>query len=188
MPPLRFWQQKLDNTLHPRYPNSWAARRAILRWALFMAFWGNPRPSLVIWIVMVLFCPGIGIWGALAATVGYLTYKAIKRRTARLRPFEKHTHITAYAPPPDPHSFPSGHTLNAVVLAMSLAFLMPLLAPLVVLWILMMGLARVVLGLHYPSDVVAGILLGTLIGAFGVAAATYWPIPSLFQMLLGSLV
>ena len=180
---LRHWQRKLDDTLHPRYPNVWGNRASVLRWALFMAYWGNPRPSLVIWILMVFLCPVIGIWGAAAAFIGYLTYKTIKRHTARLRPFQKHEHITAWAPPPDPHSFPSGHTLNAVVLAMSLAFLVPWLAPLALFWIIMMGLARVVLGLHYPSDVVAGILLGTFLGAMAITAATYWPLPSIIQMI-----
>ena len=169
---LRRWQSRLDCPHHPFHPNTWARHLWIRRWALAMAPAGNPRPSLCAWLLVVACIPQVGICGAIAALVGWAGYKTIKRRTARPRPFERHAHITAWAPPPDPYSFPSGHTLNAVVLAMIVVFAYPVLAPLGAVWIVSMGVSRVVLGLHYPSDVVAGGLLGAALGMGAIALAS----------------
>ena len=65
----------------------------------------------------------------------------------------------------DPHSFPSGHAARAVMLAVVMLGLGPLWAGLILLlWAPLVGLARVAMGLHYLSDVLAGILLGLVIG------------------------
>ena len=66
----------------------------------------------------------------------------------------------------DPHSFPSGHasrtiTMTVVVLAGG----WPLIGAAALLWSLLVGLARIVLGVHYLYDVLAGYLLGLAIGA-----------------------
>lgn len=65
----------------------------------------------------------------------------------------------------DPHSFPSGHAARAVMLAV-LAFALgpPWLAIGLVLWAPFVSLARVAMGLHYFSDVLAGIIFGAVIG------------------------
>jgi undecaprenyl-diphosphatase len=66
----------------------------------------------------------------------------------------------------DPHSFPSGHAVRAVMLAVVSLGLGPLWLGLILLvWSPLVGLARVAMGLHYLSDVVAGMLLGLVIGA-----------------------
>jgi undecaprenyl-diphosphatase len=61
----------------------------------------------------------------------------------------------------DPHSFPSGHAARSVLLAVLLAAWGPAwAAPLAILWAPLVSLARVALGVHYLSDVVAGGFLG----------------------------
>ncbi|HEV7631790.1 MAG TPA: phosphatase PAP2 family protein, partial [Steroidobacteraceae bacterium] len=76
------------------------------------------------------------------------------------------------AVPLDRFSFPSGHTLHAVSFTLIASMAFPLLALLLVPLALLIALSRVVLGLHYPSDVLAGALLGA-----GVAAAALsWPL------------
>ncbi len=66
----------------------------------------------------------------------------------------------------DPHSFPSGHAVRSVMLAVIMLGLGPLWLGLVLLiWAPLVGLARVAMGLHYLSDVLAGMLMGLLIGA-----------------------
>ncbi len=65
----------------------------------------------------------------------------------------------------DPHSFPSGHAARAAMLAvLALGFGPPWFGLVVALWVPLVSLARVVMGLHYLSDVVAGIVLGLIAG------------------------
>ena len=65
----------------------------------------------------------------------------------------------------DPHSFPSGHSVRAMMLAVVVLGLGPLWLGLLLLpWAVLVGLARVAMGVHYLSDVLAGMLLGLLIG------------------------
>ncbi len=65
----------------------------------------------------------------------------------------------------DPHSFPSGHAVRAIMLAAVVLGLGPLWLGLILLvWAPLVGLARVAMGVHYLSDVLAGMLLGLLIG------------------------
>jgi undecaprenyl-diphosphatase len=65
----------------------------------------------------------------------------------------------------DPHSFPSGHAARACMLAVVAFGLGPIwLGILLTIWALLVGLSRVILGVHYLSDVLAGALLGVVIG------------------------
>jgi len=65
----------------------------------------------------------------------------------------------------DPHSFPSGHSVRAVMLAVVVLGLGPLWLGLLLLpWAILVGLARVAMGVHYLSDVLAGMVLGLVIG------------------------
>ncbi|MGV8830373.1 MAG: phosphatase PAP2 family protein [Devosia sp.] len=64
-------------------------------------------------------------------------------------------------------SFPSGHSTTALATAMVVGFMVPRFSGLILLIGLMTGLSRIVIGMHYPTDVVAGFVLGTL-GAYAV--------------------
>jgi undecaprenyl-diphosphatase len=65
----------------------------------------------------------------------------------------------------DPHSFPSGHAVRAVMLAVVTLGLGPLwLGLLLLIWAPLVGLARVAMGVHYLSDVMAGMILGVVMG------------------------
>jgi undecaprenyl-diphosphatase len=65
----------------------------------------------------------------------------------------------------DPHSFPSGHAVRAVLLAvMAVAFVPPWLAVILAVWAPLVALARVAMGVHYLSDVLAGMALGMALG------------------------
>jgi undecaprenyl-diphosphatase len=99
----------------------------------------------------------------LAGLVGTLVYKWLKGKTLRPRPYEVHQDILLAGTPLDKFSFPSGHTLHAVVFGLVAITYYPQLIFIVVPFTTMVGLSRVVLGLHYPSDVISGALIGTLI-------------------------
>jgi undecaprenyl-diphosphatase len=65
----------------------------------------------------------------------------------------------------DPHSFPSGHAARSTMLAMVGLGLGPLwLGLALIVWAPLVGIARIAMGVHYPTDVIAGMLLGVVIG------------------------
>jgi undecaprenyl-diphosphatase len=98
---------------------------------------------------------------ALAGAVNVVLYLLIKRATGRPRPYAHCADFRARAPALDQFSFPSGHTVHATAFTLLLLSYYPVagvaLAPLslLIIW------SRVALGLHYPSDVLAGAALGT---------------------------
>lgn len=87
-------------------------------------------------------------------------YKAIKARTSRPRPYQAQPGITLCVSPLDQYSFPSGHTLHATAFAMVACAYYPALFWLLLPFATLVALSRVVLGLHYPSDVLAGAAIG----------------------------
>jgi undecaprenyl-diphosphatase len=106
---------------------------------------------------------------AIAGAVGVILYACLKRIFVRERPFITHSAIDRAAAPLDRYSFPSGHTLHAVSFTWQVGAHFPEL-----LWVLLplaalIAASRVVLGLHYPSDVVAGAALGASLAAAAVA-------------------
>jgi undecaprenyl-diphosphatase len=96
---------------------------------------------------------------------GTLLYKWLKGKTLRPRPFEVRQDIWLTGTPLDKFSFPSGHTLHAVIFSVVALYYYPQLSFILVPVTIMVALSRVVLGLHYPSDVLAGALIGGAIAA-----------------------
>ena len=64
----------------------------------------------------------------------------------------------------DPNSFPSGHAVRAMMLAVIMLGMSPGVGVFLLVWAPRVGLARIAMGRHYLSDVLAGMLLGLLIG------------------------
>ena len=106
------------------------------------------------------------------ATIGLvslLLYKSLKRWTRRPRPFASDVRIRAWIAPLDEFSFPSGHTLHAVGFTIVALAYLPALGWLLVPFTLSVAASRVVLGLHYPSDVAAATGIGG-----GLAIGSLW--------------
>lgn len=100
-----------------------------------------------------------------AGLTGTACYKAIKGKASRPRPFEVSQFISPGMPPLDRFSFPSGHTLHAVVFSVVALAYYPMLAWVLVPFTLLTAVSRMVLGLHYPTDVLAGAAIGALIAS-----------------------
>ena len=86
----------------------------------------------------------------------------LKYSIDRTRPFKEYDFIEKLSSGGSP-SFPSGHTTDAFVLATGLFLLFFRRSPyafIAYLWAIMVGYSRMYLGVHYPSDVLAGVVLG----------------------------
>jgi len=111
---------------------------------------------------------------ALTAAVGVLLYKLIKNRAVRERPFITHSAIEAASVPLDRYSFPSGHTLHAVAFTLMIAAYFPELTIALSAFATLIALSRVILGLHYPTDVAAGAVLGGVLGMASLTLGQPW--------------
>jgi undecaprenyl-diphosphatase len=136
----------------------------------------------VIWYSIMGILPVIGGLTGLAMAAhmagiglaGLLVYRITKLLSGRERPYVQHGDRVACAMPPlDRYSFPSGHTLHAVSFTAILCTYMPALCWVLLPFTLLVALSRMVLGLHYPSDVLAGALIGALLAwtSFGLVPA-----------------
>jgi undecaprenyl-diphosphatase len=109
---------------------------------------------------------------AATGVIALTLYKLLKRWTRRPRPFAADGRIQAWIAPLDEFSFPSGHTLHAVSFTLVALAYYPMLAPLLIPFTACVAVSRVVLGLHYPSDVLAATVIGT-----ALAGVSLWLAP-----------
>jgi undecaprenyl-diphosphatase len=135
----------------------------------------------VIWYTMMLVLPVIGGYTGLAisahmaltALAGLLVYKLTKQLSGRERPYVRYAERVECAMPPlDRYSFPSGHTLHAVSFTIVLYGYFPEMIWVLLPFTVLVALSRMILGLHYPSDVLAGALIGAglALGSFDLLA------------------
>ena len=139
-------------------------------WAALLALWFAGNADWKRWAA-------VQFAGIVALAVLVLI---IKFRVRRLRPAGEWGEIYRST---DPHSFPSGHAARAFLLAVLASGLGPAwLALALWVWAPLVALARVAMGVHYVSDIIAGILLGSLCGLIGLAIY-----PALFGWVSGLL-
>jgi len=105
------------------------------------------------------------------ALVGIGVYKLLKGTLVRERPFASHFQVRPITRPLDRYSFPSGHTMHAVAFLVQLAFYFPSVMRLMLPFGVAVAASRVVLGLHYPSDVLAGAAVGWGLASISLAVA-----------------
>src|SRR5580658_445576 len=106
----------------------------------------------------------------ISSVLSILLFLCIKRLAGRRRPCHIQPHCWATLLPPDQFSFPSGHTMTAFAVAVPLALFYPSLAIGLLFCALSIATSRILLGMHFLSDVVAGALIGTGLGYLGYFA------------------
>ncbi len=103
---------------------------------------------------------------AAASGIGIALFLKLKRACGRKRPCALEPHCWATLLPPDQFSFPSGHTITAFSMAISLGLFYPALLPGLLFCAASVALSRILLGMHFLTDVLAGAAIGTLLGYF----------------------
>jgi undecaprenyl-diphosphatase len=100
---------------------------------------------------------------ALSAALGIALFLILKKRIGRRRPCALIPHCWSTLLPPDQFSFPSGHTITAFAVSVSLIAVYPGLAAGLIFCACSIGLSRILLGMHFLTDVLAGAALGITI-------------------------
>ena len=102
--------------------------------------------------------------------LNYIIYKIVKELTGRPRPCAVHSGIAVGTAPLDQYSFPSGHTMHAVAFSLVAIAQHGELAWMLVPFAGCVALSRMILGLHYPTDVIAGGVIGALTASWMIGS------------------
>jgi undecaprenyl-diphosphatase len=150
-----------------RRVNRWPAPCWIRLWALCATRGGDGWLWYGMGAVILLFggpmrFRAVGA-AALAAALGIVIFLVLKKATGRKRPCTFEPHCWATLLPPDRFSFPSGHTITAFAVALSLSRWNPDLAVGLLFCAVSIAASRILLGMHFLSDVLAGAAIGTVL-------------------------
>lgn len=130
---------------------------------------GGARFTIAATLLLLLWSPRetrlIAIASALALSASHIPVHFVKLLFPRKRPYLIMKETKVPANPLQDHSFPSGHTTAIFSVVMPYILFLPQLAFTLIPIGLCVGIFRIYLGLHYPSDVIAGGILGTLTGS-----------------------
>lgn len=157
-----------------RHANNWEAPR----WVRFYVLGATRGGDGWLWYAMglaILILGGRTRFEALGAAglssvLSVLLFMWLKRVAGRRRPCHIQPHCWATLLPPDQFSFPSGHTMTAFAVAIPLILFYPTLTIGLLFCALSIATSRILLGMHFLSDVVAGALIGTALGYLGFLA------------------
>jgi undecaprenyl-diphosphatase len=112
---------------------------------------------------------------SIVALIGVFIYKILKNNMVRQRPYISWEQIKQGTAPLDWYSFPSGHTLQATLFTIIAVFYYPALALILIPFTILIALSRIILGLHYPSDVFVGAIIGVSLAYSSLKLAAYIP-------------
>jgi undecaprenyl-diphosphatase len=151
-----------------RKVNGWRAPKWLRLWMLAATRGGDGWLWYAMAAVVAVYggeqrVPAIAA-AASATGVGIAVFMKLKRVIGRKRPCAITTHCWASLLPPDQFSFPSGHTITAFSVAVALGMFYPEMRPGLFFCATSIAASRILLGMHFLSDVIAGAMLGGLLG------------------------
>jgi undecaprenyl-diphosphatase len=162
-----------DHSLMQRV-NNWDAPRWMRAYAISSTRAGDGWLWYAMGVLILLFggeerFRALGAAG-LAAILSILLFMVLKRFANRRRPCDIAPHCWATLLPPDQFSFPSGHTMTAFAVSLPMLMFYPELGTGLLFCAVSIALSRILLGMHFLSDVVAGAILGAGLGCLGYLA------------------
>jgi len=157
-----------------RRMNRWRAPRWIRYWMIAATRLGDGWLWYSLAGVLLVFggtqrFAAVGAAGS-AALVGVGVFKLLKRLSPRPRPCQFEPHCWSKVLPPDKFSFPSGHTMTAFSIALVLSYFYRGVGLPLYFMAASIAISRVVLGMHFLSDVLAGAVLGVGLGCASLTA------------------
>lgn len=151
-----------------RKVNRWSAPKWIRLWMICATRGGDGwlwyALALTVWLFGGEQGPRAVLACVLPAALGIVCFLALKRATGRMRPCQIDRHCWSTLLPPDQFSFPSGHTITALAITVPLGCFYPEMQAGLGFIALSIASSRILLGMHFLSDVVAGALLGSALG------------------------
>lgn len=106
--------------------------------------------------------------GVLSALVAILVFQRVKPLSRRRRPCEIEPHCWAMITPPDRFSFPSGHAMTSFAIAVAVGSFYPQYQPGLLAIAVLIATSRIVVGMHFLTDIIVGAMMGALIGYLSV--------------------
>ena len=151
-----------------RRVNRWAAPRWVRTWMMLATRAGDGWLWAALGIALLLSDDpqrfrAIEAAGA-AVTAGILLFHRLKRIFRRTRPKDIEPHCWAFIQTRDHFSFPSGHSTTAFAVAAALGSFYPEARPLLLVLASNVAISRVIVGMHFLSDVLVGSAMGTALG------------------------
>ena len=148
-----------------RKVNKWPAPKWVRLWAVAATRAGDGWLWYLAGLIVFLFggpehLTALASAGS-AALVGTGLFIAVKKVSGRKRPCEIEPHCWARLLPPDQFSFPSGHTITAFAVAVTFGMFYPIFLAVLLFCAFSIAASRILLGMHFLSDVLVGALIGT---------------------------
>lgn len=147
-------------------------RQFLTRSAIFFTKIGNGQLWLAFSLVVFLYSIPNGLSFFIAAFTQLYTQVFIKSFIKRARPYKVYRDLVHLYAPPDPYSFPSGHTAAAFTMFFTSLSVLPFMWPYFLLVALGIAASRIYLAVHYPSDIIGGVAIGYFAASIGVLLAS----------------